>query len=309
VYRDGVEASRGRRAANHHMTTTAAPSFLFATASLARRIERAEAELIADGAAAAGVRLGEDRVFLQRVAGGVAAFADDGSPFNKVAGVGFEGVPEDDVLAAIEREGARRQTAVQFEIASLADPDVARCLTRRGYEIVGFENVLGLALTPGAPQAPDEGGTSTRITSVGPDENAMWLDTVATGFLQPDAIDGPPSHETFDRSALERVFADTIVAPGFERYLAWRDNDVAGGASLRMHDGIAQLCGAATLPAHRRQGVQSALLHYRLALAATRGCDLAVVTTQPGSKSQQNVQRFGFALLYARAVLVKRDPP
>jgi hypothetical protein len=36
------------------------------------------------------------------------------------------------------------------------------------------------------------------------------------------------------------------------------------------------------------------------------GCDLAVVTTQPGSTSQRNVQRSGFDLLYTRAVLVKQ---
>jgi hypothetical protein len=30
-----------------------------------------------------------------------------------------------------------------------------------------------------------------------------------------------------------------------------------------------------------------------------------VVTTQPGSKSQENVQRLGFELLYTRAILVK----
>jgi len=34
-------------------------------------------------------------------------------------------------------------------------------------------------------------------------------------------------------------------------------------------------------------------------------CDIAVVATQRGSKSQQNVQRRGFDLLYTRAVLVK----
>ena len=53
--------------------------------------------------------------------------------------------------------------------------------------------------------------------------------------------------------------------------------------------------------------MQSALLRERLAIAVHRGCDLAVVTTQPGSKSQQNVQRQGFDLLYTRAVLV-REP-
>jgi hypothetical protein len=52
--------------------------------------------------------------------------------------------------------------------------------------------------------------------------------------------------------------------------------------------------------------VQTALLATRLLDAATAGCDIAVVTTAPGSTSQKNVQRRGFHLLYTRAVLVKR---
>jgi RNA polymerase sigma factor (sigma-70 family) len=71
--------------------------------------------------------------------------------------------------------------------------------------------------------------------------------------------------------------------------------------------GVAQLTGAATIPAHRRRGVQTALLSARLAdAAAAAGCDVAVIITQPGSKSQQNAQRQGFDLLYTRAVLVKQ---
>jgi hypothetical protein len=53
-------------------------------------------------------------------------------------------------------------------------------------------------------------------------------------------------------------------------------------------------------------GGQAALLPARLADAAAACCDIAVVTTQPGSKSQQNVQRRGFDLLYTRAILVKQ---
>ena len=52
--------------------------------------------------------------------------------------------------------------------------------------------------------------------------------------------------------------------------------------------------------------MQTALLAARLEEAGGNGCDLAVVTTQPGSKSQENVQKQGFALLYARAVLVRQ---
>ena len=75
---------------------------------------------------------------------------------------------------------------------------------------------------------------------------------------------------------------------------------------MRLCEGIAQLCGAATLPEHRRHGVQSALLRGRLEIAGRAGCDVAVVTTQPGSKSQENVQKQGFELLYTRAILVRQ---
>jgi len=53
------------------------------------------------------------------------------------------------------------------------------------------------------------------------------------------------------------------------------------------------------------RGVQSALLGTRLEVAAAAGCDVAVVTTQPGSKSQENAQRQGFELLYTRTILVR----
>ncbi|ORT53252.1 hypothetical protein UK99_02630 [Frankia casuarinae] len=40
--------------------------------------------------------------------------------------------------------------------------------------------------------------------------------------------------------------------------------------------------------------------------AVVAGCDVATVTTQPGSKSQQNTQRAGFDLLHTRAILNAR---
>ncbi len=62
------------------------------------------------------------------------------------------------------------------------------------------------------------------------------------------------------------------------------------------------------LPADTLQVAGSSPLFCDTALAVRieRGCDVAVVTTQPGSKSQQNTQRAGFDLLYTRAILVKK---
>src|SRR5690349_15435358 len=130
----------------------------------------------------------------------------------------------------------------------------------------------------------------------------VWIETVTDAFLQPDSFDGPPPTETFARETLLDVFEGFTEAMSNVLYLARRNGEIAGGGSVRISGGLAQLSGAATVPAHRRQGVQSALLRARLVDAAEHGCDLAVVTTEPASKSQQNVQRAGFALLYSRAI-------
>ncbi|MER5449975.1 GNAT family N-acetyltransferase [Streptomyces sp. NPDC002764] len=274
---------------------------LLCDVALAERIERAEAQLMSAAAEAARLRRGDDAAFVMRVAGGVATFAEDDSPFNKIAGLGFAGVPDAAVLDHIERAFAERGAAVQAEVAHLADPAVGALLTERGYRLVSFENVLGLALD-GTYERMTPPGIEVRVCR--DDEFDTWLDVVADGFAHPDD-QGVPSHEEFPRQALANAERD-FAAAGVVHHIALYDGTVAGGGSLRIADGVAQLTGAATAPEHRRRGVQTALLSARLADAAAAGCDIAVVTTQPASKSQQNVQRRGFDLLYTRAVLVKQ---
>jgi GNAT superfamily N-acetyltransferase len=275
---------------------------LFASTALAERIERAEAQLIAEASEADRRRRAETAGFVIPIAGGVASFAEEGSPFNKVAGLGFGGIPSGATLGEIERAFAARGAPVQVELASLADPRIGAFLTGRGYRLVSFENVLGLALT-GEPELVAPPGIVVRKS--GDDELETWLDVVVDAGLHPDA-EGLPSHEEFPREALAAAERDLVTAAGVIRYAALRNGVIAGGASFRPAEGIAQFTGAATAPAHRRRGIQTALLSARLADAAAVGCDIAVVTTQPGSKSQQNVQRRGFDLLYTRAVLVKQ---
>ena len=275
---------------------------LFCDTALAERIERAEAQLIA-GASEAARRRGADAAgFAIPIAGGVASFAEVGSPFNKVAGLGFGGVPGPAALGEIERAFAACGAPVQIELAHLADPALGEILTGRGYRLVSFENVLGVALTSEHERVTPPG---IEVWPSGDDELGTWLDVVVDADLHPDT-QGVPSHEEFPREALARAERDLVTATGVIRYAAWRDGVIAGGASFRLAEGIAQFTGAATAPEHRRRGVQTALLSARLADATAARCDIAVVTTQPGSKSQQNVQRQGFDLLYTRAVLAKQ---
>lgn len=273
---------------------------MFSSTALAARIERADCRLLTDAARAIGDRGGED-VFVREVAGGVAAYTVESSPFNKLAGLGFGGPVDVAELEVVERAFADRGAALQVELSSLADPSIGALLTGRGYVLQGFESVLGKSL-PAEVSRPLPAGIE--IAPIEAAEFDTWLDVVVTGFATPDT-QGVPSHESFPRDVLERVISDMVTAGGFTLFLARRGAVPAGGGSMRVAEGVAHMCGASTLPEHRRRGIQTALLRDRLRAAGSAGCDLAVVTTQPGSKSQENMHRHGFVLLYERAILVR----
>lgn len=276
---------------------------MFAGTALAERIERAEVQLVVAAVAAARRRTRGDRgEFAIETAGGVAAYTGADTPFTKVAGLGFGGVPADADLQRIEGAYADVASGFQVEVSSLADPQILAVLAGRGYQLRSFENVLGRDLSavpePSAPPGID-------VSVSAEDEFDTWLNVIVDGVMHPD--EQGVAGDQFERQVVVDAERD-LAATGVRRYLARLDGVLAGGAGLRVADGIAQFAGAATAPAYRRRGIQSALLSRRLADAAAAGCDVAVITVQPGSKSQENAHRRGFGLLYTRAVLVRPEP-
>ena len=242
------------------------------------------------------------RPFVVPVGRGAAIYAGPGSPTNKMIGIGFGETLDAAVLDDVEARFAARDTPLQAEVSVLAEPAVHAQLAARGYRLSAFEHVLGHPLGPIA--AAPEGITVTGATAA---DLGPLGDVLVEAFASPDVggVGGdaiPPSAE------IRRWFDITMSADGFRGYVARVDGEIAGGGSLRLDGDIAQFSGAGTLPRFRRRGVQTALLRARLMDAAAAGCRIGVVLTQPGSRSQQNVQREGFALLYARHLLVKAVP-
>lgn len=274
---------------------------MFATPELAARIDRAEARLCAEFAEVAARARPDWRVVIEPLAGGLAVYSGPGAPMNKLIGLGLGDVLEESALASVERQWAAREEAVRVELSTLDDGAVARLLTSRGYQLLGFENVLGRALSEADVGLPPVSGL--RIHQLPPDDMELWMDVTVEGFSHADA--GPLPTENPPHEALKAIFGDMAGIGGFQRYLATINSVAVAAASMRIDGSLAQLTGAATLPDFRRRGLQTALTLHRLAAARSAGCDLAVVTTAPGSKSQENAQRRGFELLYSRAVLVK----
>lgn len=282
---------------------------LFASEQLASRIERAECRLLRDCATAIAARphLDSGRPTSPRqaplvldLAGGIATWTGADSPLNKLAGLGFHGLPSEAELERVEAAFAERSSTLRAEVSTLADPGVHALLSTRGYRTVNFENVLGMGLDGRSVPREVEG---IEVELGGDDQLEDWLDTVVEGFAHPDA-QGVASDESIPREVLEPILRDMGFTPGFRHYLARIGGRLAGAASLRLFEGIAQLCGAATLAPLRRRGVQTALFARRLRDSIEQDCEFAVLTAQPGSKSQQNAQARGFELLYARSVMV-----
>jgi GNAT superfamily N-acetyltransferase len=273
---------------------------LFCGTDLAERIERVEARFIAMASDAARTRRGDAVGFVRHIAGGSASYAEPDSPLNKVAGLGFAGLPSSDDLAAVEQAFHELGAPVQVELSNLADPAVAEQLSGRGYRLSGYENVLGIALHGLSVPEPPSGIEIRRCRD---DESELAVNLIMDAVLIPDT-QGAASNEDFGREVIGNAIRDMDSA-GTRRYLALIDGVPVGTGAVRMADGTAYLAGAATLPAYRRRGVQTALIATRLAEAIATGCDIATVTTAPGTRSQQNVQGRGFDLLYTRALLLK----
>jgi hypothetical protein len=279
---------------------------ILADIDLAQRIERAETRLSISIGEGARLHNPETGAFVRPIGSGAAVYAGAASPANKVIGVGFGEVPDGSLLDEIEHAYFERASLVQAEIATLASPAVQAFFTGRGYRLQGFENVLGRTLTDDDAQPGASG--DVRVEPVIAGELASWMDVTITGFEHPDATGAGSGVAPPPRQAIMEAYRQITRTDGFRAYAARFGEILAGGGSLRIDAGIAQLCGASTLPSHRRRGIQAALLSRRLRDARLAGCDLAVMTAQPGSKSHFNAQRQGFSLLYSRAILVKEPP-
>ena len=268
---------------------------LHATLDLARQIDRAEIDFCAVAAGAGR----PDGVASLEVAGGRALCSHEGSPLNKVLGLGL-GVPvRDEDLDAIEAFYDERGIPVQIELCPLAAGVAAR-LTQRGYQLQGFENQLARRLG-----AADhfEAPAGLRVTPATGDLDAVWLRVVATGFVAGDGpapVGGPPAPDLLDRIAgVMRSF----VHSDFERLLVWSDGEPAGAGCAYVMDGVCLIAGTSTLPEFRRRGVQHAVVAHALNAAVGRA-QFATASVDPGSISQRTFERFGFQVIYTRAVFV-----
>jgi GNAT superfamily N-acetyltransferase len=278
-----------------------APHTPFVDRELAQRLEHAEAR--------GSVGFVEARMSLQpdhgaawiNQGGTYAMFDGAGSPVTQTFGLGLQNPATSDDLDALEEFFVQRGADVFHEVSPLAGIEVFSSLSSRGYTPIELTSVMYQPLDwigNGPLQATGGDSPQLQVRQISTDEAEMFGRVSAKGWSE------IPELQSF-LAGFGRVMATRADGPCF---VAELDGIPVATGVLLLSKGIALLAGAATVPEYRRRGAQLALLEARLRLAASKGCDIAMMCAAPGSASQRNAERHGFRIAYTRVKWqLKRD--
>ena len=268
----------------------------FIDIALARRLERAEASGNAASVEARATIAPDVGATWIEVAGAYAMFDGVGSPLTQTFGLGLFQAVGTAEMDRLERFFRERDSAVFHEVSPLAHAGLVGLLNDRGYQPLEFTSVMFRPLH--ANLAPlDAPPTRVSARVIRADECDAWTKTAAEGWSEFPEVEGFMR----DIGRLNTTRADATC------FVAEADGRPIATGVLGMHDGVALLAGASTIPSGRRQGAQLALLDARLRLAAEKGCDLAMMCASPGSASQRNAERHGFRVAYTRVKWQKTE--
>lgn len=262
---------------------------LLARARSAELIEAATVEsLVAIASPELRTSLGLD---CRRIGGGlgVRMSASPGIPyFTRVFALGIDSpVTADLIDESIEflREAGGTTLVVQIG-PHIETPDVLELLTLRGFKKGGTWSKMMRRVGP-TPEMP----TALHIERVGPERAGELGRVEIVGMEMPDFM--APWAEA------------QATSPGWTGWGAFDGDEMVACGMLFIQDGVAQLSGAATLPSHRGQGAQSALMKTRIEEASQLGAEW--ICTETGSETSENpnpslhnMYRCGFELLYER---------
>jgi hypothetical protein len=220
---------------------------------------------------------------------GLAVFTGADLFSNRVIGLGLDGPVDSHDLGRVEEFYRERGLGTQVEVPSLADRRFLSQLGDRGYRVTRFRNIYAVA-----PPNPGRPAEHVDVQIVDDTHAGEWSDVLIDGFGYQDPT---------DQAAVARWNRGLLDTDGVHALVARLDDTTVGSASIYISDGAAVLGGATTLMAWRDRGVQSALIVARLNMAHDSGCEIAIVTADPGSTSGRNAERAGFQLVCTHAVL------
>lgn len=261
---------------------------IFSDKALSQKLERAEGRANADFVETRAKLQPESGACWIDVGGTYAMFDGVGSPCTQTFGLGMFDEVTDESLDTIESFFRDRDAPVFHEVSPMASPELMSLLSDRGYRPIELTSVMYRGL-----DGEIDGARNTQIVTrvIASGEVDLWARTSASGWVT--------EHE----SLADFMFGFGQVSAQCSGSFPWIAE--IGGVAIAtgmmfIHEQVAVLAGASTVPAGRNKGAQNALLAARLRFARDQGCTLANMGALPGSQSQRNAQKNGFNIAYTR---------
>lgn len=228
---------------------------------------------------------------IYEVNGGVACFSGYDSYLSQVVGWGFATKPrhfKTDLEMIEQFYKSFGHQRVDIELCPYTGTELASFLSQRNYEITELNNVSILDLRNHPITTLNE--EEFVIRQVPFIELSYWAQNVAAGFGYPKA---------------QEQFIHYARAKGVTAFAALKKDKIVAGATIAIHQGVADLGVTSTIPAFRGRGLQKQLVLARLNFARNLGVSMATVTTEPGTISDLNVQKSGFNCAYTRIKMTR----
>ncbi|MEQ7005540.1 GNAT family N-acetyltransferase [Actinopolymorpha sp. B17G11] len=179
----------------------------------------------------------------------------------------------------------------QFELVpGTYDKELGRELSRLGYFQAGFHTSLIREPEPlgGDADAADAAAAVERVTTA--EQFDAFLDAYTAGWQIPE------------RAGFKANVQPWLGLPGWQLYLARVDGRPAAAGILFLHDKVGYCADAATDPAFRRRGLQTALLRRRIADAHAAGVEFVCSGADYLSTSHRAMERVGMRVQFVRAL-------
>jgi hypothetical protein len=263
-----------------------ASSLAFDSDMLLEKVQHASIAMLRAATLAMDIRRPEIGACATDLAGACVAYSGSNVPLTCAIGVGTSSPVDGDDIAAIETFYDSLNSPVRIAISGRTHVGVNSLLASRGYKAGSpMENWwMPLADIPAKP-IPDD----IEVVPASLDDAEVWVRTVAAGFQESDA----PVDEFKLPPALLDTFYCFGFADGARPFLARRNGEVAGGGVFHVNGDTAHLRTTSCRLAHRRNGVQNALLNVRLQWALKAGCRFVFSSTAGIGASARNLRRFG----------------
>jgi GNAT superfamily N-acetyltransferase len=244
----------------------------------------------------------EQEVLIQSVRNGgitirtVPAF---GGKLNRAVGCGKEGELSDTEMKELESVFATVGLETEIHLSPFAQASVVDFLVSRGYVEWATLGTHWCTInsTMIAELEACSTGDTVAVRRAAPGETERFIEASAAGFQTNGRT--PELLRALALIATRRK--DTVL------YFAYVQDEVAGTAAMAnietVEGSVAHLYLDSTLPGHRGQGVQLALIRARLLDAARQGLDVATSITRAGDGSARNAGRAGLRLAYTTPIL------